>query len=76
MNPSCLVTNLSTHQDRSLRRIFTKGCFDHGGRLFGGFWQELSKTARFDGLVINDEDIVELDYGQMGAAHTVWYVRC
>ena len=51
--------------NRSLRRIFSKGRFDHGGRLFGGFWQELAKTVRFDGLYLNDERIVELDYGQM-----------
>lgn len=52
--------------DRSLRRIFTKEKFDHGGRLFGGFWQPLGKIARLEGLHFNDESIVELDYGQMG----------
>ena len=51
--------------DRSLRRIFTKERFDHGGRLFGGFWQELGKESRLEGLVLDDDGIVELDYGQM-----------
>jgi len=51
--------------DRWLRRVFTQGCFDCGGRLFGGFWQPLGKKARLEGLVINGEDVVELDYGQM-----------
>ncbi|MBY3492561.1 hypothetical protein [Rhizobium laguerreae] len=52
--------------DRELRRIFTRGRFDSGGRLFGGFWQGMSKESRFDRLVIEGEAIVELDYAQMG----------
>ncbi len=52
--------------DRDLRRIFTRGRFDNGGRLFGGFWQGMSKESRFDRLVIDGEAIVELDYAQMG----------
>ncbi|PKN09758.1 MAG: hypothetical protein CVU73_02115 [Deltaproteobacteria bacterium HGW-Deltaproteobacteria-8] len=52
-------------RDRRLRRVFTQGRFDSGGRLFGGFWQPLGKEARRKGLMINGEDVVELDYGQM-----------
>ena len=26
--------------ERRLRRYFTRGSFESGGRLFGGFWQE------------------------------------
>lgn len=52
--------------ERTLRRIFTKGRFDRGGRLFGGFWQPISKVDRFGSILIEGEDIVELDYGQMG----------
>ncbi len=51
--------------DRRLRRVFTQGSFDSGGRLFGGFWQPLGKEARRKGLMIKGEDVVELDYGQM-----------
>ena len=51
--------------DRRLRRVFTQGRFDSGGRLFGGFWQPLGKEARRKGLMVNGEDMVELDYGQM-----------
>lgn len=51
--------------DRRLRRVFTQGKFDHGGRLFGGFWQALSKKQRLEALSIDGEDVVELDYGQM-----------
>ena len=51
--------------DRRLRRVFTQGRFDCGGRLFGGFWQPLGKEARRKGLMINGEYVAELDYGQM-----------
>ena len=51
--------------DRQLRRIFTQERFDSGGRLFGGFWQRLSKNERRNGLLIDSEEAVELDYGQM-----------
>ncbi|MEK9843963.1 hypothetical protein [Thalassospira sp.] len=51
--------------DRRLRRIFTQERFDSGGRLFGGFWQRLKKNDRFSSLMIGDEFVVELDYGQM-----------
>ncbi|MBL0934264.1 MAG: hypothetical protein IBJ07_05895 [Rhizobiaceae bacterium] len=51
---------------RRLRRFFTRGSFQSGGRLFGGFWQELRKTERRRVLRINGEKAVELDYGQAG----------
>ena len=52
-------------QMRQLRRIFTNGRFDSGGKLFGGFWQDLSKQLRLKELFINGESVVELDYAQM-----------
>lgn len=52
--------------DRQLRRVFTQGRFDSGGRLFGGFWQRLRKHERRQGLWISGEKAVELDYGQVG----------
>ncbi|RWA58120.1 hypothetical protein [Mesorhizobium sp.] len=54
-------------RDRRLRRVFTQGRFDSGGRLFGGFWQQLRKDERLAGLRISGEKAVELDYGQAGA---------
>ena len=51
--------------DRAMRRIFSQGCFKSGGRLFGGFWQQMNKQHRIDGLVIDGEEVIELDYGQM-----------
>lgn len=52
-------------RQRVLRRIFSRGRFDNGGRLFGGFWMQLSKEQREEALFINGDDIVELDYRQM-----------
>lgn len=58
--------SLVDDRDRQLLRIFNLGRFDRGGRLFGGFWQPLSKHERLAGITINGERIVELDYGQAG----------
>ncbi len=51
--------------DRRLRRIFNNGSFEEGRRLFGGFWQPLKKTERAEGLIIEDEAVASLDFGQM-----------
>jgi hypothetical protein len=51
--------------NRLLRRYFTLGKFDSGGRLFGGFWQSLPKWQRRKGILIDGEDVATLDYGQM-----------
>jgi hypothetical protein len=51
--------------DRRLRRYFNNGVFDQGGRLFGGFWLNLSRQERREGITINGESIVTLDYSQM-----------
>lgn len=52
-------------RERRLRRIFTQGRFDCGGRLFGGFWQSMSKAQRFDHILIDGERVVELDFSSM-----------
>ncbi|MEX1035035.1 MAG: hypothetical protein WDZ54_03710 [Sneathiella sp.] len=51
--------------DRAMRRIFSQGHFKSGGRLFGGFWQQMKKQHRIEGLLIEGEEVIELDYGQM-----------
>ena len=56
-------TKLDT-SDRRLRRYFNNNSFEHGGRLFGGFWQNMKKNMRKD-IVIDGMDTVTLDYGQM-----------
>lgn len=50
--------------DRSticLYRVFNNGRFDHGGRLYGGWWQNVSKRDRRR-LLIDGEETVELDF--------------
>jgi hypothetical protein len=49
-------------QARRLRRNFTLGRFDRGGRLFGGFWETLPKSARSRGIRIEGAPVVGLDY--------------
>ena len=49
---------------RMLFRSFTRERFDSGGRLFGGFWETLPKFAR-QGIRIDGEAVVELDYSQL-----------
>jgi hypothetical protein len=50
---------------RQLRRQFTLGRFDRGGRLFGGFWENLPKPVRLKGIRIDGERVIGLDYSQL-----------
>ncbi len=50
---------------RQLRRQFTLGRFDSGGRLFGGFWENLPKPVRLKGIRIDGEQVIGLDYSQL-----------
>lgn len=52
-------------RDRHLKRIFNNGNFSEGGRLFGGFWQPISKRQRRLGITINDGPVTALDFGQI-----------
>lgn len=52
-------------QQRMLRRVFSRMSFNSGGRLWGGFWMQLTKRQREEALFIGQNEIVELDYGQM-----------
>jgi len=51
--------------ERRLCRYFTRGSFESGGRLFGGFWQSMPKWQRRKGLLIDGEEVATLDFGQM-----------
>ena len=51
--------------NRRLRRYFNNGRWDEGGRLMGGFWQNMQKAERRHQIRINGERTTELDYGQM-----------
>ena len=61
--------NASSHpvdvHARQLRRQFTLGRFDRGGRLFGGFWENLPKPVRRQGIRIDAERVIGLDYSQL-----------
>jgi hypothetical protein len=47
-----------------LRRIFSKGQMDRGGRLFGGWWQTIPKDYRRY-VTINGRPTVEVDFSEM-----------
>lgn len=64
---SSLASDLQTQvdiSDRCLKRIFTNGSFKSGGRLAGGFWQNLKGEHRND-IRVNGEQVIQLDYGQI-----------
>ena len=50
--------------NRSLTRIFNE-TFERGGRLYGGFWQDLGHERR-SWLRIDGQQVVELDLSQCG----------
>jgi hypothetical protein len=52
-------------QARQLRRQFTLGRFDRGGRLFGGFWINLTKPVRLQGIRIEGDEVAGLDYSAL-----------
>lgn len=47
-----------------MRRIFNNQNWDHGGRLYGGFWQGLQRALR-PGILIDGHQVVTLDYNSM-----------
>lgn len=50
---------------RKLRRIFTGGSFERGGRLYGGFWiMDLKAWMRTQCLRLDQQPVVELDFAQ------------
>lgn len=53
--------------NRRLRRYFNNHNFEQGGRLYGGFWMAMGKQERLDRILIDDREVIELDYGQMMA---------
>ena len=51
---------------RKLRRAFSQGSFAEGGRLFGGFWQDMKGEQRRNSLLIDGQPVVELDLSSAG----------
>jgi hypothetical protein len=62
--PSHETGEIFDTSDRYLRRYFNNGSFELGGRVFGGFWQPMSKRDR-KGISIDGGPTVTLDFGQM-----------
>jgi hypothetical protein len=48
---------------RALYRIFTDK-FTQGGRMYGGFWINMSKEERFKSIRMDGKRVVEVDYKQ------------
>lgn len=51
--------------DRRMSRTFNRASFEEGGRLYGGFWQPMKSEDREDVILINGDNVVCLDYGQI-----------
>lgn len=52
---------------RKLYRVFNDGTFQHGGRFYGGWWQDIPKKYRRY-ITINGQPTVEIDYSNMQIA--------
>lgn len=55
------------NQSKTVYRAFCRGRLDCGGRLYGGFWQQLGsikkgETPNRQDILLNGEKTVELDY--------------
>lgn len=60
-------------RQRFLVRKFTYSSLESGGRLWGGFWQNMPKVERPGKLRINRQPTVELDYASV-IAHLAYIV--
>jgi len=60
---SCITRKPIDVYHRKLRRIFN-GSFSQVGRLYGGFWQGMSKEERREGIRIDGQPTVCLDFSQ------------
>ncbi|MDC1319883.1 hypothetical protein N8Y93_04225, partial [Litorivicinus sp.] len=50
-----------SQNSKFVRRIFSRGDWNLHGRLYGGFWQQVSETLRKD-IFINGNPTIEVDY--------------
>lgn len=49
-----------SHHNKFVRRVFYRGDWKLGGRLHGGFWQQIKEKRK--NILINDHRSVELDF--------------
>lgn len=50
-----------------LYRVFNRGSFDHGGRFYGGWWQNIKKHVR-PALTVDGQHTIEVDYSGFNPA--------
>lgn len=62
--PGSIADYLITPHHRTVHRIFN-GSYDLGGRLFGGWWETLARSKRFQLIRIKGERVLNVDYGQL-----------
>jgi hypothetical protein len=51
---------------RWMYRVFNNGSLEQGGRLYGGFWLDMSNEDRLGDIWLEGEPVANLDYGQCG----------
>jgi hypothetical protein len=56
--------DMADRQNRRLYRVFNNDRWDHGGRFYGGGWQQIPSAHRRR-LLIDGEETVELDFAAL-----------
>jgi len=56
--------DIADRRSRRLYRVFNNGRWDHGGRFYGGWWQQIPSVHRRR-LLIDGEEAVELDFAAL-----------
>ncbi|PHP29149.1 hypothetical protein [Limimaricola cinnabarinus] len=61
--PLTIHDRKSEYQGRKVRlhRVFNRGNFDHGGRFYGGWWQNVKSNARAK-ITIDGQHTIEADF--------------
>ncbi len=52
--------NVNQHS-KLVKRIFSKGSFNKGGRFYGGWWQRIGEKER-ENILMDDRETLEFDY--------------
>ena len=52
--------NVNQHS-KLVKKIFSNGSFDDGGKFYGGWWQRISEKQR-EKILMDDRETIEIDY--------------
>ena len=52
--------NVNQHS-KLVKKIFSNGSFDEGGKFYGGWWQRISEKQR-EKILMDDRETIEIDY--------------